>query len=215
MAPREIYKTADGARVPSVTTIISRFKDSGGLLYWANQQGLDGKTLEQARQPAATSGTMAHDMIEAVLNGEPEPELRGDPEVVANARRAFAMYEEWRDGTKMEILHTEVSLVSEVHRFGGRLDAIGSVGNALCLVDWKTSNSVYADYLYQVAAYTILWEENYPEHPLIGGVHLCRFAKDHADFTHQHFGDIEDAKETFLQMRRLYDMVKATEKRVR
>jgi hypothetical protein len=36
-------------RLPSVTTIIGRFKESGGPLYWANQQGLEGKTLDQAR----------------------------------------------------------------------------------------------------------------------------------------------------------------------
>ena len=38
--PPIIYKDHRGNRLPSVTTIIGRFKESGGLLYWANQQGL-------------------------------------------------------------------------------------------------------------------------------------------------------------------------------
>ena len=47
--PTIISKDHRGNRLPSVTTIIGRFKESGGLLYWANQQGLEGKTLDQAR----------------------------------------------------------------------------------------------------------------------------------------------------------------------
>jgi hypothetical protein len=52
--PPVIYKDHRGNRLPSVTTIIGRFKDSGGLLYWANQQGLEGKTLDQARAEVTT-----------------------------------------------------------------------------------------------------------------------------------------------------------------
>ena len=69
--------------------------------------------------------------------------------------------------------------------------------------------------LYQVAAYKLLWEENYPDHPLVGGVHLCRFAKDHPDFAHLHFGYVREEEKTFLLQRELYDRVKITEKRVK
>jgi len=58
--PPVIYKDHRGNRLPSVTTIIGRFKESGGLLYWANQQGLEGKTLDQARAEVTTPGTLAH-----------------------------------------------------------------------------------------------------------------------------------------------------------
>ena len=34
--PRSGYRTADGQRCPSVTTICNRFKESGGLIHWAN-----------------------------------------------------------------------------------------------------------------------------------------------------------------------------------
>lgn len=39
--PAKGYYTADGQRVPSVTTILSRFKDSGALLWWANRLAYD------------------------------------------------------------------------------------------------------------------------------------------------------------------------------
>src|SRR4051812_49001683 len=204
MSVREIYKTADGVRLPSVTTILSRFKDSGGLLYWANQAGLDGKTLDEARMPAATAGTMAHELVEAHINKRPAPELVGNADTVSKARAAFATFLKWSEINKLQIRHTEVSLVSEKHRFGGRLDAIGISGNQLILLDWKTSNAVYVDYILQLAGYKILWEENYPDHELVGGYHLCRFAKEEGDFAHHYFPRLDAEVETFLAMRELY-----------
>ena len=214
MAIREIYKDAKGHRLPSVTTILSRFKESGGLLYWANQAGLEGKTLDEARAPAATAGTMAHDLVEAHINKRPLPELSGDAGVVEKAKAAFAAYLTWAEMYKLEIRHTEVSLVSNAHSFGGRLDAIGMNGDGLVLLDWKTSNAVYADYLLQLAGYKVLWEENYPEHPLTG-FHLCRFAKEEGDFSHHYFPNLDTEAETFVAMRDLYERVKAVEKRVK
>lgn len=209
------YKDSAGKRVPSVTTILGRFKESGGLLYWANKAGLDGLTLEQARTPAATAGTLAHELVEAHLRGEPEPELQGDPEIIAKARGAYATYLKWESMTKLEVRHAEVALISEKYHFGGRLDAIGVVGNELVLIDWKTSNSVYLDYTLQMAAYQVLWEEAYPDHPLVGGFHLCRFAKEEGDFGHHHFPKLEREAVTFLKMRELYDLTKDCEKRVK
>lgn len=212
---RQMYKNRAGKRLPSVTTILSRFKESGGLLYWANQQGLDGKTLQEARTPAATSGTMAHSLVEAHINGWELPDLQGPADVVGNARAAFETYLKWQDMTKLEIRHTEVSLVSEKHQYGGMLDAIGVIGNELVMVDWKTSNSVYADYLLQLAGYSVLWAENYPEHELVGGFHLCRFAKEQGDFAHHYYPRLEEEVECFLAMRDLYDRVKRVEKRAK
>jgi len=213
----KIYKDDAGVRLPSVTTIIGRFKDSGALLYWANNAGLNGQTLDQARAPAATAGTMAHSLVEAHLNNRPLPDLAGDPDVIAKARRAFDAYLSWSDMTKLQVRHTEVSLVSAAHRFGGTLDAVGIIngGSGLALIDWKTSNSIYADYLYQLAAYKVLWDETYPDHPITGGFHLCRFAKEEGDYAHHHFPSLDHEAETFLAMRKLYDMVKQTEKRVK
>ncbi|HKJ75037.1 MAG TPA: hypothetical protein VKA19_13060 [Alphaproteobacteria bacterium] len=212
---REIYKDSAGKRLPSVTTILSRFKESGGLLYWANQAGLDGKTLDEARMPAATAGTMAHDLVEAHINKRELPELQGDADTVAKARSAFNTYLKWAEMNNLEIKHTEVSLVSEWHRYGGRLDAIGVSGNELIMLDWKTSNAVYPDYILQLAGYKILWEENYPDHPIVGGFHLCRFAKEEGDFSHHYFPALDFEAETFLAMRELYDKVKKVEKRVK
>src|SRR5207247_1837939 len=58
------YKLPNGQPVPGVTTILSRFKESGGLLYWAWSQGRDGKELYEDRDRAAEVGTVAHALVE-------------------------------------------------------------------------------------------------------------------------------------------------------
>lgn len=211
--PRVIYKDKDGKRVPSVTSILSRFKDSGGLLYWANQKGLDGKTLEEARAPEANAGTLAHDMVEGELNKR-KVKMPDDKKIVAKAKKAFDAYIKWQDMTALKVMHTEVSLVSDKYKVGGRLDAVGVVGNEQVLVDWKTGG-VYSDHILQLAAYKLIWEENYPDQPLVGGAHLCSFNKDTGDFSHKWFGDLEYEVETFILMREMYTRVKEVDKRVK
>jgi hypothetical protein len=66
-----------------------------------------------------------------------------------------------------------------------------------------------------LAAYGLLWNENYPDHPLVGGFHLCRFAKEQGDFSHHYFPSLDDEAETFLLMRDLFDRVKKAERRLR
>jgi hypothetical protein len=215
MAIRQPYVTSSGEVVPSVTTIIGRFKDSGPLLWWANQAGLQGKSLEEARQPAMTTGTMAHELVEARITGQPVPELLGDPDVIEKARSAFAVYERWQSMTHLEIKRSEIALTSDKHRFGGRLDAIGEVGGQLALVDWKVANSVYSDYILQLAGYGILWDEHHPEEPLTGGYHLLRFSKEQGDFSHHFYPRLEAEKEAFLLMTNLYRRVKEIDKRVK
>lgn len=219
----KIYKDNFGKRLPSVTGILGRFKESGGLLHWANAQGLEGKTLDDARQEVATPGTVAHEMVEAHLRGELGDDaskivgwkLYPDP-IWQSAKRSYAAYLTWEQMNRITFRHAEVALVSKKHAFGGTLDAIGiDHDNRLCLLDWKAANSVYADYLYQMAAYAMLWKENYPEHELSGGFHLCRFAKEQGDYSHHFYPNLDPEAETFLLMRSLYDRVKLTEKRVR
>jgi hypothetical protein len=111
--------------------------------------------------------------------------------------------------TKLELRFCEVPLVSGTHRFGGTPDAVGEFDAKLVLLDWKTGNSVYADYLLQLAAYKELWEENYPDHPITGGFHLCRFGKETGDFAHHYYPALDEAWEAFRYMRTLYTFVRA------
>ena len=48
--PKAGYRDADGKRIPGVTTIIGRFKESGGLIRWAYGRGRDGEAREPRDQ---------------------------------------------------------------------------------------------------------------------------------------------------------------------
>ena len=70
-----IYKNAEGKRLPSVTTIIGRFKDSGGFVHWAWDLGIQGIDYRKVRDAAADAGTIAHHLVEAdIRTGEGEYE---------------------------------------------------------------------------------------------------------------------------------------------
>ena len=212
--PRQGYHLKDGRRVPGTTTVINRFKDSGGLIYWAWSEGKAGRDFRETSKTAADAGTLAHAMVEAHIKKLPDPALDGIPdEIKIKATSAFLAYMEWEAQSKLEILETEIQLVSEKYEFGGTPDAIGYLNGKLSVVDWKSSNAVYADYLIQMAAYKQLWLENRPDYPVHGGFHLCRFSKEHGDFAHHYFPNLDEAWEQFVLFRRAYDIDKQLKKR--
>lgn len=209
------YRTTKGERVPGVTTIIGRFKESGALLHWAFQVGKSGAaTLYESRDEAGLAGHLVHAIVEAEIHGEPPPEI--PDEMKQRVESAHGAWQEWFTGARMGIVATEVPIVSELHRFGGTIDAIARDGKGrLCVLDWKTSNGVYSDYALQLAAYKLLWEEQNPELPLTGGFHLARFAKEHGDFEHRWWPELEDAEAMFLLLVQAYELDKKLRKRIK
>lgn len=207
------YHTADGKRVPSVTTITARFKESGGLIWWANNQGLEGKTTDEARKGATDVGSIVHAMVEARLHGQRAAKI--PPEFRDRVLSAYSAWEQWMENSRFEIVSTEQPIVSEVHFYGGTLDCVmrDSRGR-LALGDWKSSNAVYADYLLQLAAYGALWNETQDE-KLTGGYHLVRFSKEHGDMEHRFYPELVEPLEMFLLLRRAYELDKAVKKRAK
>ena len=218
--PKGGYKV-HGKRVPGVTTITGRFKDSGGLLWWAFKQGQLAErgvinSLYDKRDEAGEAGTLCHTFVENHIKGHEPPNTEAyDPEIVKQAEVGFSNYLEWAHNNKIRIIHQEIPLVSEKYKFGGCPDGIGTDSKGrLCLIDWKTSSGIYADYLMQLGAYQLLWEENYPDDWLVGGFHLCRFSKDNADFHHHYWSELDDAVEMFLKLREAYELDKKLKERV-
>ena len=213
----------EGKRVPGTTTIIGRFKDSSPLLYWACEQGKaierrEISSLYDKRDLAADIGTAAHDMADKYLKGgnpvESTDYLSLAPEGQSKALQAFDMFLEWWEGTNLKIRATEVQLTSEKYKYGGTPDWILETPKGLAMGDIKTSNGIYTDYLIQVAAYKQLWDENYPEEPIVGGFHICRFSKDFPDFDHKYCAELDLAFRQFVLFREAYDIDKELRKRV-
>ena len=208
-----IYKLQDGTTVPSVTTVLGRFKDAGPLMHWAWRCGVDGKDFRKVRDEAADAGTLAHGAVEAWVKRQ-DFAFTGEPSVIERAQRAFGAFLEWADQTKLTVDKTELPLVSERFKFGGTFDAI-LLGTKRAMGDWKSSNGIYGEYLAQLAAYGQLWRENFPDEPIDGGYHLLRFDKTHGDFTHKWWGELGAGWEYFLRLREAYEFDKELKARAK
>lgn len=208
------YRNEKGDRLPSVTSILGRFKDSAGLLRWANNEGLAGRKLYEDKS-ATDIGTLVHSLVESKIH-DAEPQAI-PAEYLEPVTSAFEAFTSWFDGSHLQIVATEVALVSEEWQFGGTIDSVLRDNQGrLCIGDWKTSKAIYADYLLQLAAYGVLWNENAPDElKLTGGFHLVRFSKEDGDFEHRHFADLEDAWTMFRLLRQSYELDKIIKRRAK
>lgn len=222
------YYLKSGERVPSVTEILGKFKNADPLVGWAFKLGKEAgiasaqgrpspRSAHEVKTQAGQAGQIAHDMLECYINktvyAYDGPKLPFG--VMDRAIRGYENGRNWMDRSKYEVCSTEYSIVSERHRFGGTYDALLKYDGKWFLGDWKTSNSIYADYLIQVAAYAILLEEHSTNPDFrISGYDILRFSKEYADFEHKHFTDLSDARAAFLLMVQLYPLVMRLEDRV-
>jgi len=244
--PAKGYRLKDGTRVPGTTTITGRFKDSGGLIHWANRLALepllkarhllvlagdeitpewhgnvgdflmidpDSWDNKKAAQKAADAGTIAHDLFDCHIRKDTKRFEKLQQEtpthILALASPAYSAALEWAMQSRFEIVETEVQLVSEKYRFGGTRDAC-LVWGKRAIGDWKTSRDIYPEMLCQLAAYAILDEE--AGNMIDGGFHLLKFSKqekpeDPVRFQHHYWSHLDQAREAFLLMRRLYDLM--------
>ncbi len=206
--PKSGYRLKSGTKVPGVTSVISRFKESGGLIHWAWKCGVDGIDYRQARDAAAEAGTIAHDMIDAWIHGRDWAPNGQNDELLAKAEKGFDGFLSWATSTHLQVVETEVSLVSEQHRYGGTIDGVGRLCGETVLLDWKSSNRIYPDYIVQISAYLKLLEECRGER--VTGIHLLRVGKEWGDF-HHHSWPVEVAElgwRAFRHQRQLYDLDK-------
>jgi hypothetical protein len=223
----------DGVRVPGTTTIIGKFKESGGLIHWAwkipfdglmearslleRSQDQDGPLFEAEeflKKPISewdykTKRDKAHEMVDTFVRDKPFDASSYPKETIDKAMPAFNAFLTWARQAKFQIAETEVPLVSRQFRFGGTRDAI-LIDGKRALGDWKTSNAVYPDNIIQLGAYGILDEEN--GGTIEGGYHLLRFSKqekpdDPVHFTHHYWDQVDKGKQAFLLLRQLYDLM--------
>jgi hypothetical protein len=215
-----------GKKIPGTTTVIGKCQDPSVLVSWGYRVGREHGILVGQGKPAPESqydvsgraadiGTVVHAMCEADVKGfDPHKARFKDASVERcfdsafqdSVAAAYGAYEHWKTSSKLEIVASEVRLVSPTLLYGGTIDFIGRLNGQTILGDFKTSNGVYSSHLVQLAAYGKLWDENNPDNPITGGYHLLRFSKEHGDFGHHYYPELADAWEAFTLMRRIYDL---------
>jgi hypothetical protein len=208
--PAAGYRLADGRKVPGVTTITGNRVNPGGLMWWAWNEGKEGRDYRETRDAAASIGTTVHELAEAFVRGE-------HPVVPAEAEAGFSAFLRWWEGQQFEVVATEESIVSETLAVGGTLDVVARslTTGKLSLVDYKCANDVHVEALIQVAAYRAMWNEAHPEQPIDGAIELIRFSKEFGDFVHRSFAELDLAFEQFKHLRIIYENDKVLKRRAK
>lgn len=142
-------------KLPSVTTIISKTKDTEGLDAWAERIGKE--NAEKIKNDAAAVGTHMHNVIERMVAYRDLPRPTN-----------WLMTKGYEMGYRLvntyfsninEIWGSEVSVYYS-HKYAGTTDMIGLYKGKLAVIDFKQSKKPkkvewIEDYFHQLAAYAL------------------------------------------------------------
>jgi len=209
------YKLSDGTPVSGVTTIISGNIGWNGrvLMYWAWNEGKEGRDYKETSKAACEAGTIAHAMIESDLKGNLYVLPIGtSQEIIDKAKIAFIAWLAWKKLVDFTLIASEKSLVSEKLKFGGTID-VAAIKQSTCILDLKTSNATYVEHLVQISAYGQLWNENNPENP-VKAYYLLRLGKEDGSFHYSYWPELAEAWEAFKHALELHNLHKIIKKRL-
>jgi len=156
------YLTELGNYVPSVTTILDCYPKSAGFYEWLKKVGEDADSI---RDEAGDRGSTVHKLTERYDAGEEVALINeaGNIEYKLLEWSMFERYVEFRRRFPINIIHSELNLISDNLGFAGTLDRVVEFNGRLLILDIKTSNSLYDHYWLQMAAYRKLLEEVQPD----------------------------------------------------
>lgn len=216
-------KTGDWLKsVTAVTGII----DKPGLMYWSvrcmkeyllewvkkndtnfiarvtikDQIEKASKEWVKVRDEAADFGSEVHDWVESFIKSKLDktnpPELPSDSK--KEVKKGVLAFLRWYNDNKVEFLQTEKFVYSREYQYVGTCDCVAIVNGDLCILDWKTSNSLQTAHVYQTVGYGIAYEEETGKK--LKGLHVVHFDKQTGNFgvftiSKQIY---EKQKETFL-----------------
>lgn len=173
----------------------------------------------QKREEAADTGSQVHDMAErigmALKNNESieditkeisemdsaskNPELsEEEANKLQNVVNGITAFIDWVVDHNVKFIECERMVYSKKHKFVGITDAIIEIDGKRYLIDYKTSKGVYSNMYYQVAGYTIAYEEE--TGIKLDGQMLIHFNKENGQFAVKDITPEENAinQETFL-----------------
>ena len=157
-----IYKNKAGKRLAGATTVINAnlgwSKDA--LIAWARREAMAGNDPDKMRDEAAESGTLGYEYIRCHLIGEEVDTSDYSANQIDGAENAFIAFLDFEKAHDLEVIATELVLVSEEYQYGGTLDLVCYLDGIKSLIDFKTGSGVYPEHRIQLAAYEHLWYEN-------------------------------------------------------
>ena len=160
-----------------------------GLMRWFKYN--TAKFCDQESEKGKEIGSILHDAFQSHIELQ---EVKVDtiyPDEVTHALKGFMLFKKEHPEIKLE--KAEIQMVSDTYKINGTLDVLGKVGDEMVIVDWKNSKCgkksapvVYPEYLYQIAGYSMMYEDLFKEQ--INHAYAVVFAKDAVAYSIQKIG---------------------------
>lgn len=171
LANMRLYQTPSGNYLPSITTCLGKTmsaEKSQSLENWRDSMGHS--EADAYTEKACDKGTATHLLCERFLRGE-DLKLNEFLEYDIKVFNALKLHLK-----KINPIHQEVALYSDILQIAGRVDCIGHFKDVLSVIDFKTSNKVKKnadvyDYKLQITFYALAYKEMYNQ-PIKQGVIL-------------------------------------------
>ena len=171
---KRLYKTPENHHVPSVTTILSKTKDTTGLDNWIKNVGEE--KARKIRNEAACVGTSMHSFLEEVITEEKRPTYTPSPLHSQAKQMADVIVDE---GLKLvsEIWGSEIKLYYK-DQYAGTTDVVGMYRGVPHIMDFKQTNKPKKsewidDYYLQLCAYAHAHNEMFGTDIRNGVVLMC------------------------------------------
>jgi len=190
------------SRVTSVLGVIAKH----GLAAWYSRVGM--KKAKEVLETRQIIGTKTHHIFEMSLLGK-EFNLE---EYEQEIKDSFALFEQFKINTKLEVHAAEQRLWSETYGFAGTSDYLGMYttcddylvrghkakfsDGGLILGDWKTSRSIYNEAFLQLSAYAWAFYE------------LTGIKVDGAFIAHFRDGKLKVREKTYDELVELFEVYK-------
>lgn len=213
--------------------LLSLFPSNSNFITQSELQNLIRQSKDAHREKldeAGLVGNMAHNWIENHI----KLQLQGDTVGMAmpvdeRANSACVAALNWMKLHNVRWICTETKIYSDIHKYAGTMDGLAitdSCNDRICcpiefkdrksIIDWKTSNNLYLDYLFQEAAYRGAYLEEHPDEIIEDGW-VIRLGKDDASFNPWHIWDADEFEMYyygFLNARKWYSSMEYAEEQV-
>ena len=155
------YKTSDGERVKSVTTLINAHLgwNKQILVNWARSQGMQGNDPTKVMNEAAEIGTLAHLLCENFIKKEETNLDDYSKNQIKAAELCFEAFKDWDAQFKPKYIESEIKLIDDDLKVDGTCDLILEIDGKLYIGDLKSSKGLYSEFIVQLAAYKYMYEK--------------------------------------------------------
>lgn len=180
-------------------------------------------------------GSWFHKCVEEAISFKYGLKMNGrmkDDELVRveDAEKYVPFVSRWCERVGLKPLFLEQYYQSKEYLFGGTADLFGIVGDILTVVDWKLTGQISKSFPIQMAGYGVLYAENnagiFPkEGRIIRPYQLSKEAKidevkvlknsikhtfkgSNIFIEEKHYPNLEEYKQHFLALRKIYDIIK-------